>query len=139
MRRLAGHKPWTFFHLLLVLAPVQALGDDISCTVSGEVYVGKGPSESLGQLERGTSFQGQQFSITPDSGAISGSELFANSSQVVTVFLSESDNEETLDVMSRNERGELKYLSVRTHGDLISFSYFFGWLEMLLTGDCRMP
>ena len=122
------------FLLLLVSGIVSA--NDFKCTVKEGVYKTPGSAELDDASHRDQSVIGAVFYVRRDSGEIVGSSPFDNGGDVISVLRNIDEIINTVEIMSKNDQSDVKLLKVDELYEKLTFKYYFGWLGLLLTGDC---
>lgn len=116
--------------------PLSAFATTLQCEVTDGAYKAPGDTSLVDAGRRDPNIIGSIFLVKREPGEIVGSELFSNVSDKVTVLRNVNEIINILEVMSVSQHSDLKFLAIKEFEGKLTFSYYFGNLNLLLTGDC---
>jgi hypothetical protein len=124
------------FLMLTVLAIPPAFGEELACTVSDGVYRPPGSTSLQDALKRDPLLKGRTFTVDRRSGRVAGSPLFANGDGKVEVTTDIKDTVDRIEVLSVDQQRDVKILTISRHEGSPTFTYYFSFFGLLLTGTC---
>lgn len=133
-RYLKYHFPLT---VLLFSMSTVALSSDFSCRVSTGVYNPPGVIRLDDAATRDPSVIGKVFSVDRKTGNVAGDGIFGNAGEDVNVLRNVNEIINVFEVLSTNRHSDVKVLSIYQLKTKIHFKYYFGWLGLLLIGECN--
>ena len=122
--------------LLLHLLPAVTLASTFECKTIEGVYQSPGATTLTDAGERDPTVIGRVFHVKRDNAEVVGSSLFSSDDETVTILRDINEIINTLEVIYTNKHSDLKFLKIKEFKGDITFSYYFGWLRLLLVGEC---
>lgn len=123
--------------ILLFSMSTAALSSDFSCRVSTGVYMPPGVVRLDDAATRDPSVIGKAFSVDRKTGNVAGDGLFGNAGEDVKVLRNVNETINVFEVLSTNRHSDVKVLSIDQFKTKTTFKYYFGWLGLLLIGECN--
>ncbi len=124
--------------LLIFLLPAAVFASTFECSAVEGVYQPPGQSTLEDAGGRDQSVIGRVFHVKRESGEIVGSGLFASEDETITILRDVNEIINTFEVMYTNKHSDLKFLKISEFEGDLTFSFYFGWLRLLLIGKCRV-
>ena len=112
--------------------PVQAR--NFECTIADGVHGTPGTTSLAPAAKRDPKIIGSTFMVETSRAGVAGSVLFRTEGQKVEVL---RDTEDAYELLLRNQQQDVKTLKLTRFNGKWTFSYYNGWLALLLTGHCR--
>lgn len=122
--------------VVLVSLPSAGWAGDFDCRVLKGIYKPSGVTRLDDASKFDPSIIGKVFYVKRRTGAIDGGSLFANAHEEIRVLRDVKDSINTYEVMSTSKHSDIKVLKIDEFEGKTTFKYYFGFLGLLLTGEC---
>ena len=127
----------TFIALLGAFGLTQsALATTLECQVTDSAYKSPGSTSIADATITDPEIIGEVFYLKRDTGEIVGRSVFSNENEVVTILHNVYEIINIVEVMSIDDHSDLKFLSVHEYEGKLTFSYYVGFLNLMLIGSC---
>ena len=123
---------------ILLILSMPTYATTFECKTVEGVYQSPGETTFIDTGKRDPSIIGGVFHVKRESGEIVGSGLFASKDETITILRDVNEILNTFEVMYTNKHSDLKFLKISEFKDDLTFSFYFGWLRLLLIGECRV-
>ena len=124
--------------ILSFMLSLPAFAGGFECIVVSGAYKSPGESGIFDAKERDPTVSGSTFTVARETGKVSGSSLFSNQGDQITIVRDTDDLINTFEVMSKNSHNDIKLLKIDSFEGRFTFKYYFGWLGLFITGDCSI-
>ena len=114
----------------------SAFATTLECQVTDSAYKSPGSTSIADATTTDPNIIGKVFYLKRETGEVVGSSLFSNEGGVVTILHNVNEIINIVEVMSIDDHSDLKFLSIHEFEKKLTFSYYIGFLNLMLIGRC---
>lgn len=123
--------------LCAYLLAFSAAADTLQCEVSDGATKLPGSTSIVDPAITDPTLVGNVFHVNRETGEIVGSALFRNDGETITILRDIDEIINVVEIMSVNAHFDLTFLAVREFEGKLTFSYYAGFFDLMLIGECR--